>query len=348
MARKPTGLQIRNGVWYIDKIYRGQRLSGSTGTSSLREAEACLAQQLTELRRRIEQPQRPSHTFTVAATRYLNEHASQKSIGRAAIALGWIQPVIGHLPIEQIHMGTLEGYFSGRLRTVTPGTVNREITVIRRILSLAATRWRNADGTPWLTSPAQIANIPDHPRPPRPITWPEQARLFQALPGYLATMALFAVNTGLRDQELCGLRWDWERPLSSVFILPATVTKNGRERIVPLNAIARRIIDSARRTHTEYAFTYEGHRLDRMNNRAWKKARLQAGLPEVRVHDLRHTFGMRLRAAGVSFEDRQDLLGHHAGRITTHYSRAEIARLIECVERLCDDSNRPELALVSA
>jgi len=40
------------------------------------------------------------------------------------------------------------------------------------------------------------------------------------------------------------------------------------------------------------------------------------------VHDLKHTFGRRLRAAGVSFEDRQDLLGHRSGRITTHYSAA--------------------------
>ena len=41
----------------------------------------------------------------------------------------------------------------------------------------------------------------------------------------------------------------------------------------------------------------------------------------VRVHDLKHTFGHRLRAAGVSFEDRQDLLGIKASaslRITQH------------------------------
>jgi site-specific recombinase XerD len=61
---------------------------------------------------------------------------------------------------------------------------------------------------------------------------------------------------------------------------------------------------------------------------------------------LRHTFGMRLRAAGVSFEDRQDLLGHHAGRITTHYSKVEITKLIKCVEMLCDDNYPPELTLV--
>jgi integrase len=53
------------------------------------------------------------------------------------------------------------------------------------------------------------------------------------------------------------------------------------------------------------------------------------------VHDLKHTFGRRLRAAGVSFEDRQDLLGHKSGRITTHYSQAELSNLIAAAEKAC-------------
>jgi integrase len=65
-----------------------------------------------------------------------------------------------------------------------------------------------------------------------------------------------------------------------------------------------------------------------MLNGAWLRAKKQASLSEVRVHDLKHNFGLRLRAAGVSFEDRQDLQGHRAGRITTPYSAAELSRLI--------------------
>src|SRR4051794_18107448 len=56
---------------------------------------------------------------------------------------------------------------------------------------------------------------------------------------------------------------------------------------------------------------------------------------KARVHDLKHTFGRRLRAAGVSFEDRQDLLGHRSGRITTHYSAAELSRLIAAANSVC-------------
>lgn len=79
----------------------------------------------------------------------------------------------------------------------------------------------------------------------------------------------------------------------------------------------------------------------------WRSRRCQSQpRRNVRVHDLRHTFGMRLRAQGVGLEDRQDLLGHYAGRMTTHYSRADIQRLVECVEFLCRTHEKPELTLV--
>jgi integrase len=65
-----------------------------------------------------------------------------------------------------------------------------------------------------------------------------------------------------------------------------------------------------------------------MNDTASQGARRQTGLQQVRVHELDHTF-RRLRAGGVSLDDRQDLLGHRSGRITTHYSAAELASLLK-------------------
>jgi integrase len=87
-------------------------------------------------------------------------------------------------------------------------------------------------------------------------------------------------------------------------------------------------------------FTFRGNPIETMNNTAWQNARQRAGLPQVRVHDLKHTFGRRLRAAGVSLENRQDLLGHKSGRITTHYSAAELSNLIEAAEKACEVPSR--------
>ena len=80
---------------------------------------------------------------------------------------------------------------------------------------------------------------------------------------------------------------------------------------------------------------------------AWRKARAPVNLKLARVHDLRHTFGQRLRAVGVPLEDRKALLGHKCGDVTTHYSAPELAKLIEYVERVCEERPNTVLRLAS-
>ena len=187
-------------------------------------------------------------------------------------------------------------------------------------------------------------------RRPYPLSWEEQDRLFRVLPAHLQRMALYKVNTGCREQEVCQLRWQWEVQIpeleTSLFILPSNdqfQTKNSQERVVVLNSIARRVVDEQRGKSKEFVFTYRGRKILRIHNWGWKLARTRANLSNVRVHDLRHTFGHRLRAAGVSFEDRQDLLGHKSERMTTHYSAPDISRLIEAAEKVCE--RRPNTVL---
>jgi len=74
--------------------------------------------------------------------------------------------------------------------------------------------------------------------------------------------------------------------------------------------------------------------INRINNKPFRKARKEAGLDNCRVHDLKHTFGERLEAAGVPHELKQVLLGHKNENITTHYSRARIDQLLEAAERV--------------
>ncbi len=104
--------------------------------------------------------------------------------------------------------------------------------------------------------------------------------------------------------------------------------------------------ESVRGEDPEHVFVYRGRPIGTMHNTAWQSARERAGLPHVRVHDLKHTFGRRLRAAGVSFEDRQDLLGHRSGRITTHYSEAELQNLLEAANKVCGDGSRKSPGVV--
>ncbi len=137
-----------------------------------------------------------------------------------------------------------------------------------------------------------------------------QRQLFNCLPSHIHDMALFAVNTGCRDQVICHLRWEWEYQIegsdSFVFIIPKEFMKNNKDRLVVLIKVARKVVNGRRNIHPKYVFSYRGDRLKRMLSTGWKNAREKVGLKHIRVHDLKHTYSSRLRAEKVSFEDRQD------------------------------------------
>lgn len=66
------------------------------------------------------------------------------------------------------------------------------------------------------------------------------------------------------------------------------------------------------------------------------------------MHNLRHTFGRRLRSAGIPLETRKALLGHANGNITTHYSAAELQELIDAAVAIANRGERetPNLMLL--
>jgi len=256
-------------------------------------------------------------------------------------------PYIGHLQLSQVHMGTLEAFIKNRLSSgVSQGTVNRDLAPVRRILNLAARLWRDENGQPWLLTAPLIEMRSYEARKPFPLSFAEQQHLFAKLSPHLAQMALFKVNTGTREHEVVNLRWEWEIKDHNAFLIPAGFVKNKLDRLVVCNSVAMSVVNACRGQHSKYVFTYRGRAVTRMCNTAWKQARVKAGLEHVRVHDLKHTFGYRLRAAGVSFEDRQDLLGHKSQRITTHYSAPDIARLMLAAEKVVKMRLEPSLRLV--
>jgi len=345
MGRKRTpGLQKRGSVWCIDKKVFGRRLCESTGTDNLEEAEKYLARRLEEIRLATVYGVRPKRTFKEAATKFLMENQHKRSISDDAGRLREVVKYIGDLPIEAIHIGSLQSFIEGRRKDeVSTRTINHGLKIVRRILNLASSEWMDEFGLTWLISAPKIKLLPEPDlRKPYPLSWDEQHKLFQQLPEHLKNMALFAVNTGCRDREICELRWDWEiqipeLPHIIVFIVPGELVKNGEERLIVCNETVREVIEGERGKHPTHVFSYKGRPLSRMLSTGWRQAREKAKLAEVRVHDLKHTFGRRLRASGVSFEDRQDLLGHRSGRITTHYSSAELQSLYQAANKVCEN-----------
>jgi len=98
----------------------------------------------------------------------------------------------------------------------------------------------------------------------------------------------------------------------SVFVIPAEQFKGKRPHVQILNDVAWSVVEGCRGMHEDYVFVYRRERVknvdeepvmpyDRiatMNNTGYLTARSAAGLAGLRIHDLRHTFGQRLREAG--------------------------------------------------
>jgi integrase len=364
-SRRTPGLLLRGGVWHIDKVIYGKRICESTGTRDLTEAEALLARRVTQARQVHLFGEQCEHSFREAAAKFLAENPHKRSLERDERALAFLDPFIGGLPLQRVHHDTLAPYIRFRLnKGRSPGTINRDLAVVRRILNLAARLWRDETDRPWLPV-APLIQMQRHPhaREPYPLSVAEQRLLFSELEGHLASMALFKVNTGLREQEVVNLRWQWESSIpelgASIFVIPRDYVKNGLDRYVVLNRIARSVIANCRGRHSEFVFTCEGRPVTHIYNSGWKAARRRAavryerelgrpcpqGFRSIRVHDLKHAYGHRLRVAGVSFEDRKLLLGHKAQHVTTHYSAPEIGALIEASEKVCELESRASPAI---
>ena len=349
--QKIPGLILRGKTWWIDKKLSGKRICESCRTSNYEEAVKFFAFRVNGLREAEVYGTRPRRIWREAAIHYLKTK-QKASLSEDARYLKILDKWIGDLPLEKVHMGTLQPFIdSEKGRGVKSRTINYPLQIVRHILNLASHEWIDETGKSWLDNAPKIKllSIRDQ-RKPYPMDWDEQYLLFNGLPEYLRLMALFEVNTGTRMAEVCNLRWDWEISIpeleTSVFLIPGEGVKNRDDRLVILNSVAKGVVERLRDVHREFVFSYKGKQVKTMDGTAWKNAKKRLNLRQIRIHDLKHTYGRRLRAAGVDLETRQDLLGHKNGKITTHYSAPEIENLILASEKVCEPQSRKSHAIV--
>lgn len=275
--------------------------------------------------------------FSEAADKYMREKRGISDYKGICAAMQNVAPYINHLPIIDVDNDALETFKADRLKTVRAGTVNKDLLYVSAVLNRAARLWR------WIPQAPLILHVDGPKAVPWVLSRNEQDELFKRLPGYIERAALFAVNTGVRQSELFGLDWRNEVRHENVMGFILRKTKNGQQRFCVCNSIARSVIESQRGIHSTRVFPSDDKKSARRNtvNYYWHMAWVASGLPDEKLilkgmHNLRHTFGHRLRASGVSESDVGTLLGHHNANITSHYSQPDIERLTELSERVVE------------
>jgi integrase len=370
MRTRTRGIRLEGPERIIDKQYKGERIFNRLGQVSQDEAESWLRSRQATIDAERQQLLRrgAQRLFADGAAKYLIECQQRqvRTLEWIAYHVKLLLPYVGTMPMGEVCNEALEIFKQDRLAAgIKNATINRSLVVARTIMNRAARVWRD-DGKPWLPSSPLIEMMDESEqrRPPYPITWAEQVQLVTALPQHLQRPVLFALNTGARDENVCGLKWSWEVRVPelqrSVFVVPAAAFKGKRNHVLILNDAAWSIVEACRGQHSEFVFVYrrervknfdqapvmEYRRIETMNNTGWQRARQAAGLVRVRVHDLRHTFGQRLRDAGVNEEDRALLLGHAIEGMPQHYATATVARLVDAANRVQHTVDRTTLLRV--
>jgi integrase len=232
-----------------------------------------------------------------------------------------ILPRFGALPLDQISNQSIADLLS-RLREAgyASGTVNRVLVLLRFLFNLAK-KWAVPGAGKNPTSGLKTA--PDVCRE-RFLTQEEAQRLLHALDADENQVAAGAIKlllfTGARRNEITHAKWEFVNWEKRTLLVPRA--KSGRARSIQLNSAALELLRAISRIDGN-AFIFPSPVTGRPSpslHFPWRRIRERAGVSDVRLHDLRHSFASFLVNQGVSLYVVQGLLGHTQARTTQRYA----------------------------
>ena len=245
---------------------------------------------------------------------------------------GRILPAFGSKPLDRITPAEARQWFDAFSRAA-PGNANKGLELLRRIMNFAvACEHVEADPT---------RGIGRNRRTPltRFLSREEIGRLHRALDRHArndrtrhqADIVRLLLLTGCRKSEIVRLRWSEVRDS----VLALADAKTG-PRTVPLNSRARAILERQLRTGSPFVFPSP---LDPSRPRGdhlglWYQVRREAGIEDVRLHDLRHTHASHAVMNGVPVPVVSRLLGHSNTRMTLRYAHLGDREIEQAAERV--------------
>ena len=246
-------------------------------------------------------------------------------------------PVFGTKPLDEIDKRAVIAWFEGYSRT-SPGAANKALMLLGAILELAV-RVEILS-----TNPAR--NIRKNPgsKLTRFLSDEERERLLVELdrvPPVHRVKALavkMLLFTGCRRNEILGLRW---REVENG-ILRLEDSKVGARKVW-LGDEAQTVLDKAKQlqdksVRSEYVFPHHqdtGKGLGVAGfDSFWLKLRVRAGIPDVRLHDLRHSFASEAVRRGIPLPVVSKLLGHTNITMTMRYAHVSNADVEAAAERI--------------
>ena len=135
-------------------------------------------------------------------------------------------------------------------------------------------------------------------------------------------IAMFLLSTGARMGEAMQATWEQIDRQNRVWRIPASNSKSKRIRSVPLNDSAIDVLNQLETEGTNESLFISPRTGKRFTNihKMWERIREAAGLPHLRLHDLRHQYASFLVNSGRTLYEVQQILGHSDPKVTMRYT----------------------------
>jgi integrase len=213
---------------------------------------------------------------------------------------------------------------------LAPATADHHVKLIRQALNLAVD-WNMLERNPVSRVPLlNVDNKVEHY-----LGDEELGRLLTVLRTDenrpVCRIALFLLSTGCRLNEALKATWAQIDVTTRVWRIPASNSKSKRIRSVPLNDSALGVLAALPR-HPECDALFINARTGSRYTtvmKVWSRLRREAGLPHLRIHDLRHQYASFLVNSGRSLYEVQQILGHSDPSVTQRYAHLSSRSLQE-------------------
>ena len=235
----------------------------------------------------------------------------------------------GDMKLDEITRQAAQGYLTRLIEDerLAPATANHHVKLLRQVLNVALD-WDVISKNPV----AKVRMLPVSNKVERYMNEEQLGRLLEVLATYPARnachVALFLLSTGARLNEALSATWANIDREHRVWRIPAADSKSKKIRSVPLNDAAIEVLDQLNSEgQNDHLFvTKAGKRYQHLHP-TWKRIREKAGMPWLRLHDLRHQYASMLVNSGRTLYEVQAILGHADPQITTRYAHLSTASL---------------------
>lgn len=240
-----------------------------------------------------------------------------------------IKDVFGDKRLNQITRLQIQTFHAGLIEEgLAAATANHHVKLIRRMLNLAC-EWQMLDVNP----ASRIHMFDEDNQQERYMNDVQLGNLLEVLrtdsARSVCLITMFLLATACRLGEAISSKWEQVDIEKRVFRVSASNSKSKRMRPVPLNDTAIEVLNQLDTKGVyEHLFINKKTKKPYVNiAKVWDRLRIKAGLPHLRLHDLRHQAASHLINSGSSLYIVQQILGHSDPSVTQRYAHLSMKSL---------------------